>query len=112
MADPVLSDFYERIARIQSARAKGFGFEAPGAIGRSSYRRRPRRRFSVLRSAIWVVVAVTMLKAIIHTRVGDETYRDRVAELASGEGIDRLGGVLMAADPVTLWLSAEIAKRF
>jgi hypothetical protein len=112
VADPVLSDFYDRIARIQSARARGLGFEAPGLIGRSHYRRRQRRRFSLMRSALWVLVAVTMLKAVIHERVGDETYRARVAELASSAGIDRLGGVVMMADPVTLWLSSEIARRF
>ena len=58
-----------------------------------------------------VVAAVIGLKAVIHAHIGSELYNLRVAELQAGEGFDRLGGYLMAADPATLKLSELIAKH-
>lgn len=111
MVDPQLQDFYVRVARIEAARRKGFGFEAVGTVGRSYYARQTRRPFPIIRPLLVVVLCVIALKAVIHYNIGDETYRDRVVELQSGEGFDRLGGYLMAVDPVTLWLSQQISQR-
>lgn len=111
MVDPQLQDFYVRVARIESARRKGFGFEAVGTVGRSYYTRKTRRSLPIFRPLLVVTLCIIGLKSIIHYNIGDDTYRDRVVELQSGEGFDRLGGYLMAADPVTLWVSAQIAQR-
>lgn len=110
MLDPQLQDFYVRVARIESARRKGFGFEAAGTVGRSYYARQTRRHVPILRPLLVIALCVIGLKSIIHYNIGDETYRERVAELQAGEGFDRLGGYVMAADPVTLWVSDRIAK--
>jgi hypothetical protein len=109
--DPQLEDFYVRVARIEAARRKGFGFEAAGTMGRSHYTRKTRRSFPIFRPLLVVALCVIGLKSVIHYKIGDETYRDRVVELQSGEGFDRLGGYLMAVDPVTLWVSNQIAQR-
>ena len=37
MADQNMVDFYGRVSRIKKARAKGYGFEAVGTLGRSYY---------------------------------------------------------------------------
>lgn len=110
MSDPNLDDFYRRIARVQSAHAKGYGFEATGAVGRSAYARPGRRRFALLRPVLATAVAILLLKSLIHYHIGSQTYDDRVAALVSGEGFDRVGGLLMTADPVTLWLSAVMTE--
>lgn len=109
MVDPQLQDFYVRVARIEAARRKGFGFEAAGAVGRSYYARQSRRPFPIFRPLLVVALCVIGLKSIIHYNIGDETYRDRVVQLQSGEGFDRLGGYVMAADPLTVWVSGRIA---
>lgn len=109
MVDPQLQDFYVRVARIEAARRKGFGFEATGTVGRSYYTRQTRRPVPVLRPLIVVTLCVIGLKSIIHYNIGDETYRDRVVQLQAGEGFDRLGGYVMATDPITLWVSGRIA---
>jgi hypothetical protein len=106
--DPNLDDFYRRIARVSVAHAKGFAFEAPGAIGRSAY---PRPRRSVLRHfrpLIWLVAGVIAIKAMILHSIGAEVYAARVETLSSGEGFDRVGGFMMQADPATLWLADKI----
>lgn len=111
MLDPNLQDFYVRVARIEADRRKGFGFEAVGTLGRSAYRRTERKGFPLMRSLLVVVVSIMALKAAIHYNIGDDVYRQRVAELQAGAGFDRLGGYLMVADPATVWLSAQIATR-
>lgn len=108
MADPNLTDFYGRVARIQRARAKGYGFEAPGTLGRSYYYRPPAKRRSFLMPVLFLLVSALMLKAVIYHQVGPESYSQRVAALMAGDGIDRVGGWLMQVEPVTLYLSDKI----
>jgi hypothetical protein len=106
--DPNLDDFYRRIARVSTAHAKGFAFEAPGAIGRSAY---PRPRRSVLRHfrpLLWLVMGVIAIKAMILHNIGADVYTARVETLGAGEGFDRVGSFLMQADPATLWLADKI----
>lgn len=109
--DANLEDFYRRIARVEAARARGFGFEADGTIGRSYYARPARRNFSLARALVTIVAAVMGLKAMIHSHIGPELYEARVAELQASEGFDRLGGYLMMVDPVTLQLSDFIVTH-
>jgi len=87
------------------------GFEAVGTLGRSySYRPKARKRFSFVAPAIFVTFSLFGLKGTIHYHVGSDIYQARVEALKVGEGFDRLGAVIMAADPVTLWVSAQLHK--
>jgi hypothetical protein len=108
MMDAQLQDFYSRIARVEAAHARGFGFEAQGLLGRSHYNRPDRRRMPILKPLLVTILCVTTLKATILQQIGTETYAARVVELTSGEGVDRIGGYLMTADPATTWLSAKM----
>lgn len=108
MTDANLDEFYGRVARIQKARAKGYGFEAAGSLGRSYYYRPSPKRHSFLLSTILVLVCVFGMKAAVHHQVGDEVYEARVERLMDGKGFERLGGLLMAADPVTVFVSDKM----
>jgi hypothetical protein len=108
--NPQLQDFYARIARVESAHARGFGFESQGSIGRSHYHRPERRRVSIIKPLLVTLLCVTTLKAAIHHEIGTETYAARVAELTAGESIDRIGGYLMMADPATVWLAGKMEQ--
>lgn len=108
MMDPNLQDFYDRVARVQQARARGFGQEAPGALGRSYYGRRRRRGIPLIKPVLMAAVCVIGLKGTIHYYIGDGVYDDRVAALAAGDDVDRIGAWLMAADPATTWVSAKL----
>ena len=112
MADPNMVDFYGRVSRIKKARAKGYGFEAVGTLGRSYYAQHApsRTRISILKPALIVLFGAFGLKGAIHYQIGGSVYSERVADLQSGAGFDRLGGYLMQADPVTMFVSAKLQE--
>lgn len=109
MSDPNMVDFYGRIARIQTARSKGYGFEAAGALGRSHYFRPARKRRAVFAPLMMIVACGLGLKGLIHSRIGADIYNARVELLISGTGFERLGGYLMMADPATVFVSRKVA---
>ena len=112
MADLNMVDFYGRVSRIKKARAKGYGFEAAGTLGRSYYAQRApsRAKHSVAMPIMIVLFGAFGLKGAIHYQIGGAVYSERVAELKAGEGFDRLGGYLMQADPVTIFVSAKLRE--
>ena len=109
MSDPSLVEFYGRVARIERARAKGYGFEAEGTLGRSYYTRPQTRRRSLLVPMVFLILCAFLLKGAIYHSVGAQSYNDRVSSLMAGKGIDYIGGWLMQADPVTKFASDTIA---
>lgn len=110
MADPNLVDFYSNVARFEKARAKGYGFEAAGTLGRSYYNRTQKKRRSLLAPLLFVALCGFGLKGAIYQSVGAASYDARVQSLLEGQGFDRLGGWLMQADPVTVLVSDQITK--
>ena len=110
MTDPNMVDFYSRVSRIQRSHARGYGMEADGTLGRSAYRAPAKTRRSFLGPLLMVLVCAFGMKAMLHARIGETLYAERVADLQAGEGFDRLGATLMAADPVTLAISAQLTK--
>lgn len=108
MVDPNLKDFYGRVARIEKARSQGYGFEAEGTLGRSYYLRPSRTRKGVLAPMVVVLMCAFGLKGAIHYKIGGSIYQERVDTLMAGEGFERLGGYLMMADPVTVFVSDQI----
>lgn len=109
MADPNLVDFYGRVARIEKDHARGYGFEARGTLGRSAYmRRRKRSPFRFVLPVMAVIACGVVVKGFIYQQIGGNVYDERVAALLDGEGFDRLGGYLMTADFMTLWVSDKL----
>lgn len=109
MQDPNLVTFYERVGRIQKARAAGMGFEAVGTLGRSCARRPVRkRRLGFLLPLLFVAAALWGLKGAVHYHVGEVLYAQRVDAMRKGEGFDRLGALVMMPDPITRWISGRI----
>ena len=108
MTDPNLTDFYGRVARIQKARFKGYGFEAAGTLGRSYYYRPTSQRRSVLGPMLFLLLCTVLLKGAIYQTTGAQSYNDRVAALMAGDGIERAGGWLMQAEPATIFVADKI----
>ncbi|PJF08962.1 hypothetical protein [Pseudorhodobacter sp. MZDSW-24AT] len=113
MYDPGIAEFNNRIERIQKARAKGYGFEAEGALGRSFYSRKNTRRgrfwrVPVLRPLVIALMFGTVLKALVLYELGGPAYEMRVAGLLAQDGVARIGGWLMQADPLTATLAGQI----
>jgi hypothetical protein len=109
-ADPNLNDFYKRVARIEYTHARGHGFIAAGTLGRADFSPQKARRTPVLGPLLLILAFGFALKGAIHQQLGVDVFNARVAALMDSEGIDRLGGMLMQADPVTLMVSGQIDK--
>ena len=110
MLDPNLIDFYGRVARFERARKNGYGFDAKGTLGRSHFEKKSRPHKSWRGTALLVVFCVFGVKGAILQSVGGQAYDNRVAGLQAGEGFDRLGGWLMQADPVTVFVAEKITQ--
>ncbi|MEZ5911485.1 MAG: hypothetical protein R3D84_03995 [Paracoccaceae bacterium] len=110
MADPNLEDFHGRLRRIEAIQRRGGGFEAAGTLGRSFFgkQHKVRARNGIWRPLLLVALSVVFLKGVIHNQIGADHYNLRVAELAQGSSVDRLGAFVMKADPATLWVSAKV----
>lgn len=110
MADPNLADFYGRVARFERARANGYGFDAEGTLGRSYFVKKSRPHKSWRGTVLLVLICAFGMKGVILQSVGGQAYNNRVAGLQAGEGFDRLGGWLMQADPVTVFVAEKITQ--
>lgn len=108
MADPNLVDFYSNVARFEKKHAKGYRFDAAGTLG--GYRKVKTTRRSFVMPLLMVVCCAIGLKAMIYQSVGTTAYDSRVEALQAGLGFDRLGGWLMQADPVTIFVAGKISQ--
>lgn len=111
MSDPGFAEFHSRIDKIEKARAKGYGFEAAGTLGRSFYTKNKRRfrfPYALLRQSLALLICATVIKAVFLHQLGTAAYDQRVDKLMAGEGVDRIGGWLMQADPVTKAVSYRL----
>ncbi len=75
---------------------------------------KPRRRFSrgTLRGVAVVMIVLMIFKGFLHNQLGAADYAQRVEALANGSFFEKSGAVLMAADPITTWLSGQIGNFF
>ena len=111
--DDHLRDFQARLHRIERSRGgPDHGLLlSHGHDGLIIARRRRRRGLPLPLHGLFLVVAVVLgFKGLVHAHLGPATYADRVAGLAAGNGPERVAAVLMAADPVTLWLSDRFTE--
>lgn len=108
MADQDFNEFYARVARVEKARAQGYGFEADGTLGRSHYKRPARRRRRMVLPLIFTLAVFFCLKAAMLNEIGYQTYADRVSQMRAAEnGMERVAGAIMQVDPVTLWIATK-----
>lgn len=108
MAKEQFNDFYARAARIERARDIGHGFEAVGTLGRSHYYRAQRRRLNYIGPAVVIFACFFGVKAAMHYDVGHDSYQERVERMTASNLLERMGGYMMQADPVTVWLSDRL----
>ncbi|WP_149141088.1 hypothetical protein [Gemmobacter caeruleus] len=109
MAEQDFNEFYARVARIEKARAMGYGFEAEGTLGRSHYHRPTRRRPRILAPLLFATLSFFCLKGALHHQIGHDTYVQRLELMqASESGMERVAAALMQADGLTMRISDQI----
>ena len=65
-ADPNLNDFYGRVARIEKAHKKGYGFEARGTLGRSSSYKREKASWRLVKPLVLVMAMGLGLTLVLY----------------------------------------------
>lgn len=111
-ADPNINEFYTRVTRIQKARAKGYGFEAAGTLGRSHYYKPRTRSLPIIKPLLVVALLTIGLKGVIHHKIGADLYSTRVQALEEKGGFNRLGAYLMSVDPASEAVSTFLTRHF
>ncbi|WP_163846653.1 hypothetical protein [Pseudooceanicola aestuarii] len=114
MRNSFFGEFDERITRIDRKHQKmrgGYRAQDDGT-GLIRIRPNPRLRRTLLRRPLRVVVflvlGLTLFKAVLLTDLGPATYAARLAPLADGAIWDRAGGFVMQVDPVTRAISHQL----
>ena len=75
---------------------------------------KPKRKFSrgTLRGVAIVVLVLMLFKSVLYSQLEAGGYAERVDALSNGSVFEKAGAVLMAADPITIWLAGHIGTYF
>ncbi|TCO72969.1 hypothetical protein EV655_103198 [Rhodovulum euryhalinum] len=110
MYDPQYEEFRGRLDRLERMHRKGYGFEAPGTLGRSYSRRRLPGRIPLWRSLGTIALAVVVVKALILAQVGQINYTQRLERAAGDSVVQQVSIYIMQIDPITEWMAGEIRR--
>ena len=112
MQDPNMRDFYGRIDRIEKTHQSGGGFEATGTLGMAYYNslKQERRHGTWVFPVVLVLATVLVIKASVLASIGATAYAERIATLQSGGLIDKIGGYVLQADPLTVKVVAMLGN--
>lgn len=107
-------EFDTRLRRIDRRHRKLSGgfVAAVGHDGLIVAKPRRRRLRVPLAGIALVAIGVIAFKGIVHSQLGPATYDARIAALAEGGQVERVGAWVMQADPLTLWVSAQARTLF
>ncbi|MBN2905136.1 MAG: hypothetical protein JXJ18_00335 [Rhodobacteraceae bacterium] len=108
MYDPQYQEFRGRLARLDRMHRRGYGFEAPGTIGRSYYTRQSRRRIPLVRSLGVIALCVIVVKAVILSQIGSADYNERLARAEGASIVQQVSVYIMQIDPITEWTATQL----
>lgn len=113
MTDANRIRFEKRVRSIETQHARmGSGYvrmvERNGILVPTSPVRT--RRAVPLRGLVLALGVFLVFKALLFVHLGPITYVDRVSKLESGNVVEQVGAWAMRADPVTLWISDQLAQ--
>lgn len=112
MGESQLHEFDERLQKIDRRHrklARGY-VTSVNHDGLIIAEPKPQRRSFPWRGTLLVLLGFMAFKAFLHFQIGALAYDDRVARLAEGTAVEKVGAYVMAADPVTVWVSGQIAS--
>lgn len=70
-----------------------------------------RRRTSVpLRGVVTILAVLLIFKGFLLAQLGPTAYEERIERLAGGTTIEQVGGWIMTADPVTVWIAEKVSS--
>lgn len=110
MADANLRSFDKRMERIIAKHSRLSRGYVPAITEDGLIVAQPKRSIWVpWRTMLFLLVVGMGFKIFLHATIGAGAYDARVARLAAGTPIEQVGAWVMAADPITLAASAQVA---
>ena len=110
MADANLRSFdkrMERIVRKHQRLARGY---VPAITEDGLIVAKPKRSVKLpWRSVLLLLVVGFGFKMYLFASIGPEAYETRIARLAQGTQVERMGAWMMTADPVTVSVAERLA---
>lgn len=98
-----------RIERRHSKLSRGYTttVNSDGLVVAKPQRRTPR---GTLRGVAMIVIIVMLFKGFLHAQLGPQAYDARLGALSRGSVVEQAGAFVMAADPLTLWISSKVVS--
>lgn len=108
MHDPQYQEFRGRLEKLDRMHSQGYGFEAPGTLGRSRSGRRLPSRLPLWRSLGMIALSIIVVKALILAQIGVIDYTQRLERGAGESIVQQVSIYVMQIDPITEWLASRI----
>ncbi len=111
MGDAQFEEFDRRLSRIDAHHrklARGYVMSV-NHDGLMIAEPKRHRRSLPWRGLLLILVGLMLFKGFLHAQIGAADYSDRVASLSAGNLVEQVGAYAMTADPLTLWISAQIS---
>lgn len=98
-----------RITRRHTQLSRGYvtAVNDDGLVVAKPRRKGPR---NTLRGIAVVFLVLMVFKGFLLAQLGGAEYAERLSALSDGSAFEKAGSVVMAADPVTVWLSERIGS--
>lgn len=112
MADIQQLEFGQRVQKINKSHRKLAGGFVTTINDDGLMVARPHRKSShqTIRSLFFCLVIMMAFKAFLYAQSGEQAYQQRVSLLQSGTIVEQVGGYVMYADPITVWVSGMIGN--
>ncbi len=111
MADIQQLQFGQRVQKINTAHRKLAGGYVTTINDDGLMVARPHRKSShqMMRSLFFCLIIMMAFKAFLYAQTGEQAYLQRVALLQNGTIVEQVGGYVMYADPITVWVSGLVS---
>ena len=98
-----------KINRTHEQLAQGYvtSVNHDGLIIARPVRRATRRP---LRGVFLALAVLLTFKGFVYAQIGAAAYDERVGLLSSGTLVEKIGAYAMHADPITIWVAAQISS--
>ena len=114
MSNDNKSDFHKRLSKLDGKPTKSqrsHRGERIGLFDDEEAKRRKRNKFSFRKFFMVLLIGligVLAIKAYVIQDMGEERYQERLLELKAGDKYQRIAGVIISRDPLTMFFERTL----